>query len=198
MAIVITNGNYYIYYTKTGATKKTADISLAYQFPTVYDAIKGMKKAEKQTKNYYVFNTLTQQIIWKWMTQEEIDEMRKSKVSVSTVKRNKHGKIIRKNYSDDTRKLIYLNAGGRCELCGKKILLEDMTIDHVKPLSMGGEDDVNNLACTCYVCNIFKGNILPSDFMERITDIFMYQMEKKFNGKIKWRIIHRVLGKMVK
>lgn len=26
-----------------------------------------------------------------------------------------------------------MNAGGRCELFGRKILLDDMTIDHIKP-----------------------------------------------------------------
>ncbi len=197
MAIVITNGKYYIYYTDTGATKKISDINLACQFPTLADAIKGMKKAEKQTKNYYVFDTLTQRILWKWMTQEELDEIRKSKMSMSLVKRNKNGKIKRKSYSDDTKKLIYLNAKGRCELCGKKILFEDMTIDHVNPLSMGGEDDVSNLACTCFPCNVFKGNILPDDFMERIKEIFIYQMERKQQGKIKWKILHRILMKMI-
>lgn len=197
MAIIITNGNYYIWYTSTGATKKVSDINLAYQFPTVADAIKGMKKAEGQTKNYYVFDTLSQRILWKWMTQEELDEVRKSKMSMSMIKRDKNGKIKRKSYSDDVRKLIYIKAGGRCELCGRKILLDDMTLDHVNPLSMGGDDDVENLAATCYPCNIFKGNILPSDFMERITDIFMYQMERKNSHNIKWKIVHRLLGKLV-
>ena len=65
MAIVITNGSFYITYSDNGATRKTVDINLAYQFPTVADAIKGMKKAEGQTKNYYVFDTLTQKILWK-------------------------------------------------------------------------------------------------------------------------------------
>ena len=72
-----------------------------------------------------------------------------------------------------------------------------MTIDHVNPLSMGGEDDVENLACTCYPCNLFKRNILPDDFMERITEIVMYQMEKKSKGKLRWKIVHRILNKIV-
>lgn len=197
MAIVITNGNYYIYYTKTGATKKVSDINLAYQFPTIADAIKGMKKAEAQTKNYYVFDTLSQKILWKWMTQEELNEVRRSKISMSMIKRDKNGKIKRKSYSDDARKLIYIKAGGRCELCGRKILLDDMTLDHINPLSMGGDDVVENLSCTCYPCNLFKGNILPSDFLERITDIFLYQMEKKYNGKMKWKLVHSLLNKMI-
>ncbi|MBQ4523760.1 MAG: HNH endonuclease [Lachnospiraceae bacterium] len=153
-----------------------------------------MKKAEGRTKNYYVFDTLSQHILWKHMTPEELDEVRKNKLALSMVKRDKHGKIVRKIYSEDTRKLIYLNAHGKCELCGRNILLEDMTIDHINPLSMGGEDDVENLACTCYPCNLFKGNILPDDFMERITEIFMYQTEKKGKISLKWKIVHRLLS----
>ena len=197
MAIVITNGNHYITYTDSGATKKTTDINSAFQFSTVAEAIKGMKKAEEKTKSYFVFDTLTQHILWKWMTEEEIKEMRKNKMSLSMVRRDSKGKIKRKSYSEDTRKLIYLHAGGRCELCGRKILLEDMTIDHITPLAMGGEDDVENLSCTCYPCNLFKGNILPSDFMERITDIFLYQMERRHKDRVKWKIVHKMLNKMI-
>ena len=83
------------------------------------------------------------------------------------------------------------------ELCGRKILFEDMTIDHVTPLAMGGEDDVKNLSCTCYPCNLFKGNILPSDFLERITDIFLYQMERRHKDRVKWKIAHKKLNKMI-
>ena len=54
MAIVITNGNHYITYTDNGATKKTTDINNAFQFSTVAEAIKRMKKAER-TKSYFVF-----------------------------------------------------------------------------------------------------------------------------------------------
>ena len=197
MAIVITNGIYYIKYTDTGATKKTTDINLAYQFLSTYEAISGMKKAKGKTKSFYVYDTSTQRILWRWMTEEEKAEARRNKIALSMVKRDKQGRIIRKIYSEDTRKLIYLNAHGRCELCGRKILLEDMTVDHINPLSMGGEDDVENLACTCYPCNLFKGNILPDDFMKRITEIFMYQMKKKSNGKLKWIIVHKVLSKMI-
>lgn len=197
MAIVITNGTYYIRYTVSGATKKTTDINLAHKFSNVHDAIQGMKKAKEKTKNYYVFDTLSQHILWKHMTPEELENVRKNKLALSMVKRDKRGKVIRKTYSEDARKLIYKNAHGRCELCGRKILLEDMTVDHINPLSMGGEDDVENLACTCYPCNLFKGNILPDDFMERITEIFMYQMEKKSNNGLRWKLASRLFSPLL-
>ena len=194
MAIVITNGTYYIRYDmNTGATKKTTDINLAYKFATAKDAIDGMKQARGKTKKFYVYDTNTQYIIWRWMTEEEKAEARKNKFALSMVKRDKSGKIKRKSYPESTRKLIYLNANGKCELCGRSILMEDMTIDHVNPLSLGGEDDVENLACTCFACNTFKGNIQPDDFMERITEIFMYQMEKKSKNGLRWKLAHKLL-----
>lgn len=197
MAIVITNGNHYITYTDSGTTKKTTDINSAFQFSTIAEAIKGMKKAEEKTKSYFVFDTLTQRILWKCMTEEEIKEMRKNKESQSMVRRDSKGKIKRKSYSEDTRKLIYLHVGGRCELCGQRLLFEEMTLDHIVPLSMGGKDDVENLSCTCYPCNLLKGNIFPSDFMERITDIFLYQMERRHKDRVKWKIVHKMLNKMI-
>ena len=198
MAIIITNGTYFIRYTDTGATKKISDINMAYQFNSIYEAINGMKKAKGKTRGFYVYDTSTQHILWRWMTEEEKTEANKNKIALSMVKRDKNGKIKRKAYSNDTRKLIYNNAHGKCELCGKKILLEDMTIDHIKALSMGGEDDVENLACTCFNCNILKGSILPEDFFERITEIFMYQMEKKSNNSLCWKITSKLLKSFYK
>lgn len=197
MAIVLTNGTFYIWYTDTGATKKTTDIDNAFQFQSVTKAIQGMKKAKGKTKNYYVFDTLNQRILWKWMTPDEIAEVKRQQKPLSMIKRDKNGKIVREHYSGDTRKLIYLNAHGRCELCGREILFDDMTIDHVNPLSMGGEDDVSNLAAACIQCNQFKGNILPEKFMERISLIYLYQMEKKHKGELGWEIVHMMLKKML-
>lgn len=77
MAIVITNGKYYITYTNTGATKKISDINLAYQFPNINTAISGMKQAKGKTQGYYVYDTHTQRILWKWLTKEERLEARK-------------------------------------------------------------------------------------------------------------------------
>lgn len=189
MAIVITNGTYYIRYSDNGKTLKTTDINVAYQFSSVTEAIKGMKQAKGKTKNYIVLDTLTNRILWKHMTQAELIEAQENKGK-------RVQSVARKTYSRDTRKLIYNNAHGRCELCGRKILFEDMTIDHVKPLSMGGEDEVENLACTCYSCNMFKGNIMPDDFLERISLIYLYQMGKHHKNNLVWKVIHILLNRM--
>ena len=79
MAIVITNGDRYITYNKNGGTMTTRKIENAYQFENVKEAVKGMKKAEGKTRKYYVYDTETQYVLWKWMTAEEIEEMRTCK-----------------------------------------------------------------------------------------------------------------------
>ena len=106
-------------------------------------------------------------------------------------------KTKRKKYSEQERKMIYIRDDGRCALCGRKITLSEMTIDHIVPLDRNGENSVNNLQCACYACNQFKSNILPEDFMERITVIFLYQMEKKYSGKIRWKIVHKLLENLI-
>ena len=131
-----------------------------------------VSKAIQKTRHYHVYDTETNKICWK------------------SQRRRKH-------YSPEVRKMIYDKSGGRCALCGRKITLSEMTIDHIVPLDRNGENGTNNLQCACYACNQFKANILPEDFMERITAIFLYQMEKRYNGKIRWKIVHKVLEKLI-
>lgn len=131
------------------------------------------------------------------MTEEELEELRARKKAKKKIKRTKSGKIKRKTYSPDVKKLLYIKAGGRCELCGKKILLEDMSLDHRIPLSKGGEDDVSNLACTCDTCNEMKGCIFPEDLLDRTSAIFTYQMEKKHKYNVFWKITKGIIRKMI-
>lgn len=55
----------------------------------------------------------------------------------------------------------------------------------------------NNLQCTCKACNEFKGSILPDDFMERITEIFIYQTGIKQGNRLLWKITHRLLNRLI-
>lgn len=43
---------------------------------------------------------------------------------------------------------------GRCELCGYKFSsLQDVTLDHIVPLSLGGSEKPDNWQLTCSLCN---------------------------------------------
>lgn len=36
-----------------------------------------------------------------------------------------------------------------------------------------------------------------NDFMERITRIFLYQMDRKENKRLLWKLVHKILNKMI-
>ena len=171
MAYVLTNGKYYIKMTDTGATAKTDNINEARVYLSVDKAKERMQKAPGKTKGYYILDVGTY-----------------SKYYVQ------NGRI---RFPKEVREMLYHDADGKCVLCGRKIVYDDMTLDHIKPLARGGEDNANNLQCTCEACNLFKGSVLPDDFMERITDIFMYQMGKKHCESVRWKISRRLLESMM-
>jgi 5-methylcytosine-specific restriction endonuclease McrA len=50
--------------------------------------------------------------------------------------------------------------GSSCWWCGKVLTSEKLTIDHLRPLSRGGSDDLENLRLTCFSCNNSRGNSL--------------------------------------
>lgn len=62
------------------------------------------------------------------------------------VRRQRGNKTISKN----VRRQVWQKACSKCENCGSTYRLE---VDHVKPLSMGGTDDIDNLRLLCRSCN---------------------------------------------
>ena len=55
-----------------------------------------------------------------------------------------------------------------CYICGRKLPLEDLTVDHVIPKSMGGSNQEYNLKCCCRLCNTLKGQLTYSDELRNI------------------------------
>lgn len=176
MAIIITNGSYYIAQNECGGIRKTTEKLEARDFGSLQVAVEQCWYYSGKTKGYYVYDTVTKKICYRMIPRRNLK---------------------RKNFSSGVRELLYKKANGCCELCGRKMLLENMTVDHVIPLAQGGSNDICNLAAVCKPCNLFKGSILPADFMERITEIFLYQMEKKYRGKLWWKVTHSILCRMI-
>jgi hypothetical protein len=59
---------------------------------------------------------------------------------------------------DIARAAVIARDRGRCHLCGKTCAPDDLTLDHLVPLSLGGTHDESNLAVACLSCNCSKGN----------------------------------------
>jgi 5-methylcytosine-specific restriction endonuclease McrA len=67
-------------------------------------------------------------------------------------------------------KAIFQRDGWRCQLCGKKVekrlyktkgtkrYANAPSLDHIIPISRGGEHTRTNVQCACYLCNCKKGN----------------------------------------
>lgn len=45
--------------------------------------------------------------------------------------------------------------GNQCAYCGSK---EELTLDHVHPKTLGGQDISRNVVCACRECNASKGH----------------------------------------
>lgn len=50
----------------------------------------------------------------------------------------------------------------RCQYCGAAGV--PLTVDHVRPLSLGGESDMGNLVACCEACNYYKADLLPLEY----------------------------------
>lgn len=57
-----------------------------------------------------------------------------------------------KSYTD-ARRLVFARAGGRCEACKRRLLLESMHASHRLPRSAGRNDVPANLLAFCLTCH---------------------------------------------
>lgn len=54
---------------------------------------------------------------------------------------------------------VFKRDGFTCQYCGKHPPEVTLEIDHIKPKSKEGRDDINNLVTACFDCNRGKSNI---------------------------------------
>ena len=61
-----------------------------------------------------------------------------------------------------SRATIYARDGYRCQYCGEKKKLADLTYDHVVPRTQGGKTEWRNIVACCSSCNLRKGGRTPA------------------------------------
>lgn len=81
-----------------------------------------------------------------------------------------------KPISKTTRVDVYNRAEGRCAICGQFVPCNEFTIDHITPVSCGGDDVPENLQMTCLTCNKMKSDLMMGDMMRHIVEILRYQV----------------------
>lgn len=58
-----------------------------------------------------------------------------------------------------------------CQMCGKKEPEIKLTIDHIIPLSKGGDNDIKNIQPLCKFCNCSKGNKIILQIKSKLEDL---------------------------
>ncbi len=59
------------------------------------------------------------------------------------------------------RRNIFARDGNRCQYCGKRFITSELSLDHVRPRSQGGDTTWDNIVCCCVKCNVRKGGHTP-------------------------------------
>ena len=61
-------------------------------------------------------------------------------------------------------RLLWEN-GKRCAICGKMIeSVDDLTVDHIVPISKGGKREISNCQLAHKACNCNKSDIMPDEY----------------------------------
>ncbi|MBR2741226.1 HNH endonuclease [Candidatus Saccharibacteria bacterium] len=61
-------------------------------------------------------------------------------------------------------RLLWEN-GKRCAICGKMIeSVDDLTVDHIIPISKGGKREISNCQLAHKSCNSRKSDIMPDEY----------------------------------
>lgn len=62
-------------------------------------------------------------------------------------------------FSVEQRRILWnISREKKCSSCGTELMWEDLTIDHIRPHSKGGQTSLNNAALMCRSCNSSKNN----------------------------------------
>jgi 5-methylcytosine-specific restriction endonuclease McrA len=91
--------------------------------------------------------------------------VRTSKMDIpvpSVIRLVRYRRVPRQNRSV-SRKGILLRDGSTCQYCRRRMLPQELTLDHVIPRSRAGGSTWENLVACCFPCNNRKGNRTPQE-----------------------------------
>ena len=73
--------------------------------------------------------------------------------------------IYRENKDKST---LYGRQRGHCNGCGDQVRYDWMQVDHIKPKSQGGADNITNYQLLCPSCNQIKGNGTQEELIKKL------------------------------
>ncbi len=82
----------------------------------------------------------------------------------SVIRRRSYINVRRRREAAGTKRLrIYMRDKHRCQYCGEKKAVTELTLDHILPRSRGGDHSPVNVVTACVSCNTRKGNRTPEE-----------------------------------
>jgi hypothetical protein len=74
------------------------------------------------------------------------------------------------------KQLVFDRASGLCEYCRSqaKFAIDPLVIEHIQPVSRGGETTIENLALACQTCNSYKytKTEAPDPISDQVVSLF--------------------------
>jgi len=95
--------------------------------------------------------------------------------------------------TNELRRAVFERDNHTCLYCGGVGEETDLEVDHIIPVSKGGNDDIRNLCTACWKCNRSKGaRILTTNELQRIANKINSSLEylmsltsEEYNGEKK-------------
>ena len=82
----------------------------------------------------------------------------------SVVRRRTYINVRRRREQSGMKRLrIFMRDKFRCQYCGDKKGVAQLTLDHILPRSRGGDNSPVNVVTACIACNNRKGNRTPQE-----------------------------------
>ena len=76
-----------------------------------------------------------------------------------------YGKNVVRNTKGFGKEFLYRNKYAKCIYCNTKLTKNNVTADHIIPISEGGTNAKVNLVAVCYDCNQERQSIPFNEFM---------------------------------
>ena len=82
----------------------------------------------------------------------------------SVIRRRTYINVRRRREQSSMKRLrIYMRDKFRCQYCGDKKGVSELTLDHILPRSRGGDNSPVNIVTACVACNNRKANRTPEE-----------------------------------
>lgn len=116
-----------------------------YVYRLIKDIIKMYPYARKHGLRYYIDTDYRRGISYRRRTRHK-----------ENVRNKRMGPLRKPHYKAIIKLLLFERSKQLCNHCKKPFCINELTIDHILPLFLGGDSNINNLQLLCEPCHRVK------------------------------------------